>query len=97
MRERYRTKLARELESLARLVAEARSGGPDRARLEEIRALSHRLMGTSGSYDLAESSAALGRIEARMDETLARSDAAMGPPWSEIAADLAAARAGAGA
>lgn len=94
LRERYRAKFVRELDSLEQCVGEAERAGADRDRLEAIRALSHRLMGTSGSYGLAESSAALGRIEARIDAALDRPDAATPSLWSELASDLAAARAG---
>jgi len=94
LREQYRAKFARELESLAALLGEAERAGHARDQLESVHGLAHRLTGTSGSYGLAASSAALGRIEARLERLLADPGADAAAAWSEVEAELAAARAG---
>jgi HPt (histidine-containing phosphotransfer) domain-containing protein len=96
LRERYREKFERELESLAAQLREAARAGYGRPQLEALQALAHRLMGTSGSYGLETSSAALARMEERLERLLATSEADVGAAWPEIESELAAARAGLG-
>jgi chemotaxis protein histidine kinase CheA len=94
LRTRYREKFARELDSLEALLRECASAGHGRTLLEEIRDRAHRLMGTSGSYGLDASSAALARMEARLERLLAGPVAEVAVTWPEVAIDLMAARAG---
>ncbi len=94
LRERYREKFERELELLAEQLREAVRAGYGRPQLESVRGLAHRLMGTSGSYGLETSSAALARMEERLEHLLADSEGDAGAAWPEIESELAAARAG---
>ena len=83
--ERYRQKLRRELSTLGAHLKGARNGDP--GELEVARRLAHRLKGTSGSYELTESSACLQRIEDRIAELL-ESSADPAVLWAEIDAEL---------
>jgi len=94
LRDQYREKLARELDALESLLRESESASHDASRLEAIRDRAHRLMGTSGSYGLAASSAALGRMELRVADLLAAPAAEVGAAWPDLESDLTAARAG---
>jgi len=97
LQQRYRGKFERELALLGEQLREAERSEYGRPQLEAVRGLAHRLMGTSGSYGLAASSAALARIEERLDRLLAAEAveaAAVAAAWPEIESDLAAARTG---
>jgi chemotaxis protein histidine kinase CheA len=94
LRERYREKFERELELLAEQLREAERAGYGRPQLEAIRGLAHRLMGTSGSYGLEASSAALARMEEGLERLLDAAEVEVGVAWPEVESDLAAARAG---
>jgi chemotaxis protein histidine kinase CheA len=94
LRERYREKFQRELELLAEQLRDAERAGYGRPQLEAVQGLAHRLMGTSGSYGLESSSAALARMEERLEHLLAATEADVGAAWPEIESELVAARAG---
>jgi chemotaxis protein histidine kinase CheA len=94
LRKRYREKFERELELLAEQLRDAERSGYARPRLEAIRGLAHRLMGTSGSYGLEASSDALARMEERIEALLASAEADAGAAWPEIESELVAARDG---
>ena len=100
LRERYRDKFDRQLELLAEQLREAERARYGRPQLEAVRGLAHRLMGTSGSYGLETSSAALARMEEQFEHLLAASEAdaeaAAQAAWPGIESELAAARAGVG-
>ncbi len=94
LRERYREKFQRELERLAAQLRDAERAGYGRPQLEAVRGLAHRLMGTSGSYGLETSSAALARMEERLEHLLTATQADVRAAWPEVESELAAARAG---
>jgi len=62
----YRVKLRGELETLAEMLRETRTG-PSETKLAEARALAHRLKGTAGTYGLDESCSALIVIECQLE------------------------------
>lgn len=91
LREAYRSKLRREIETLSQKLRDARAAGAAPEPLEAARQLAHRLKGTSGSYGLDASSAALARIEDQL-ELLPGLD--RGPIWDRIELALDQARSG---
>jgi HPt (histidine-containing phosphotransfer) domain-containing protein len=66
LRERYRRKLQPQLAMLEELLRDARQGASAECSLEAAHRLAHRLKGTSGTYGLQESFAALETIEEQL-------------------------------
>ena len=94
LREIYRHKLHGELATLDAKLREARDAAPAQPKLEVARLLAHRLKGTSGSYGLDECSAALARIEERLEHLPDAAQPDSDPAWAEIEQALEQARAG---
>jgi len=66
LRKRYVSKLHRQLTTLDEMLREARDRTPAAAPLEAARSLTHRMKGTSGTYGLLESFAAMEQIEEQL-------------------------------
>jgi len=95
LRERYRRKLQPQLATLDELLQEARQETSAERALRAAHQLAHRLKGTSGTYGLQESFAALEQIEEQLGLLL---DAAPDPAaaWARIEKALERARTGLG-
>ena len=87
LRKAYRVRLQRDLTALESLLRAPRE-------LEAALQLAHRLKGTSGSYGLDACSAALARIEERLEHLPDAAQPDSGPAWTEIEQALDQARAG---
>jgi HPt (histidine-containing phosphotransfer) domain-containing protein len=93
LRDAYRGKLRQQLADLAASLREARNEGPATEGLEAARQLAHRLKGTSGSFGLDATSAALARIEEQLGLLLEGAGPDPGAAWTEIEQALGRARA----
>lgn len=95
LRERYRRKLQPQLAALGEVLQQARCDTSAEHALEAAHELAHRLKGTSGTYGMQESFAALEQIEEQLGLLL---DATPDPAaaWARIETALERARTGLG-
>ena len=94
LREIYRHKLRGELATLDAKLREARDAAPAQPKLEVARLLAHRLKGTSGSYGLEASCAALEGIEQQLEQLQNGTAPDLRAAWAAIEEALGRARAG---
>jgi HPt (histidine-containing phosphotransfer) domain-containing protein len=95
LREKYRIKLQQQIEALGASLERARESDA-RPELESARQLVHRMKGTSGSYGLDETCAALERIEAHLDTLLEAAPPDPASIWADVERWLQRARTGLG-
>lgn len=94
LREIYRRKLRGQLATLEAILREARDEAPARPKLDAARRLAHRLKGTSGSYRLETSCAALEGIEQQLEQMQSGTAPDPGAAWAAIEEALGRVRAG---
>lgn len=94
LREIYRPKLRGELATLGADLREARDAAPTQPKLDAARRLAHRLKGTSGSYGLEASCAALEEIELQLEQLQNRTAPDLRAAWAVIEEQLGRLRAG---
>ncbi len=73
LRASYQRKLPEQIETLVETLRSARDPAATQAR-EDARALAHRLAGTSGSYGLVRTGAALERVDSALREMIEQAE-----------------------
>jgi chemotaxis protein histidine kinase CheA len=94
LREIYRRKLRAEIVTLDANLREARDAAPAQPKLDAARRHAHRLKGTSGSYGLEASCAALEGIEEQLERVQKGTTRDLRAAWAAIEEALERVRAG---